>query len=69
MKTKIFKYENKNVVQVYITKSELTDNSISNQIQELKDVSCNNIVVFTTGNAETVPILKEMILHQKNIDF
>jgi hypothetical protein len=67
MKIKYFKYESKMAIQLYITIIESTDTTVLNKIEELKKQYDNNVVVFVSGTLETIPQLRQMIIHQKNL--
>ena len=66
MRTKNFKYDNKNVVQVYITKEEATNNVILDNIEKFKKENGGNVAVFIAGDTDTIPQLEQMVLHHNN---
>ena len=63
MRIKKFKHENKNVVQVYITKHEATNNLILEKIENLKTEHEGNVAVFVAGDTDTIPQLEQMVLY------
>ena len=67
MKARYFEYENEKVIQLYISNSESSDARVLDKIEEIKKEYKNNVVVFISGDKETLPSLKQMIIHQKNL--
>ena len=66
MRVKKFAYEGKKAIQIYITNLESTDTTTLNKIEEIK-AKYQNVVIFISGDVKTVPQLKNMIIHQKEI--
>ena len=67
MKARYFEYENEKVIQLYISSSESLDAKVLDKIEEIKREYKNNVVVFISGDKETLLSLKQMVIHQKNL--
>lgn len=65
MKTKKFNFENNEIVQIYINKTEQENSKIIEEISNIKS-QYSNISVFISGENETVKTIKEMLNYEKS---
>lgn len=65
MKIKKFNFQNNELVQIYINKSEYEDTKIIAEINKLKKKS-SNISIFISGEKDTIKTIKEMLNYQKS---
>ena len=65
MKIKKFNFQNNELVQIYINKSEYKDTKIIEEINQLKQQS-SNISIFISGEKDTIKTIKEMLNYQKS---
>lgn len=65
MKIKKFNFQNNDLVQIYINKSEYKDTKIIEEINQLKQ-QYSNISIFISGEKDTIKTIKEMLNYQKS---
>ena len=65
MKIKKFNFQNNELVQIYINKSEYKDTKIIEEINQLKQ-QYSNISIFISGEKDTIKTIKEMLNYQKS---
>ena len=65
MKIKKFNFQNNELVQIYINKSEYEDTKIIAEINKLKKKS-SNISIFISGEKDTVKTIKELLNYEKS---
>ena len=65
MKIKKFNFQNNELVQIYINKSEYKDTKNIAKINKLKKKS-SNISIFISGEKDTIKTIKEMLNYQKS---
>ena len=65
MKIKKFNFQNNELVQIYINKSEYKDTKIIEKINQLKQ-QYSNISIFISGEKDTIKTIKEMLNYQKS---
>ena len=65
MKIKKFYFQNNELVQIYINKSEYKDTKIIEEINQLKQ-QYSNISIFISGEKDTIKTIKEMLNYQKS---
>lgn len=65
MKIKKFNFQNNELVQIYINKSEYKDTKIIEEINQLKQ-QYSNISIFISGGKDTIKTIKEMLNYQKS---
>ena len=65
MKIKKFNFQNSELVQIYINKSEYKDTKIIEEINQLKQ-QYSNISIFISGEKDTIKTIKEMLNYQKS---
>ena len=65
MKIKKFNFQNNELVQIYINKSEYKDTKIIEEINRLKQ-QYSNISIFISGEKDTIKTIKEMLNYQKS---
>lgn len=65
MKIQKFDFENNEIVQIYINKTEQEDSKIIEEISNIKS-KCSNISVFISGENNTVKTIKEMLNYEKS---
>lgn len=65
MKIQKFNFENNEIVQIYINKTEQEDSKIIEEISNIKS-QYSNISVFISGENDTVKIIKEMLNYEKS---
>ena len=65
MKIKKFNFQNNELVQIYINKSENEDTKIIAEINKLKKKS-SNISIFISGEKDTVKTIKELLNYEKS---
>ena len=65
MKIKKFNFQNNELVQIYINKSEYKDTKIIEKINQLKQ-RYSNISIFISGEKDTIKTIKEMLNYQKS---
>ena len=65
MKIKKFNFQNNELVQIYINKSEYKDTKIIEEINQLKQ-QYSNISIFISGKKDTIKTIKEMLNYQKS---
>ena len=65
MKIKKFNFQNNELVQIYINKSEYEDTKIIAEINKLKKQS-SNISIFISGEKDTVKTIKELLNYEKS---
>lgn len=64
MKIQKFNFQNNELIQIYINKSEYKDTKIIEEISQLKK-QYSNISIFISGEKDTVKTIKEMLNYQK----
>lgn len=64
MKIQKFNFQNNELVQIYIYKSEYKDTKIIEKINQLKK-QYSNISIFISGENDTVKTIKEMLNYEK----
>ncbi len=65
MKIKKFNFQNNDLVQIYINKSEYEDTKIIEEINQLKQ-QYSNISIFISGEKDTVKTIKELLNYEKS---
>lgn len=65
MKTQKFDFENKQIIQIYISKQEQENSKIIEEINQLKK-QYSNISIFINGKDNTVKTIKEILNYEKN---
>ena len=65
MKIQKYKFEENEMLQIYINKSEQKDLRIIQEINELKK-HYSNITMFISGENETIKTIKEMLNYEKS---
>ena len=65
MKVQKFNFENNEIVQIYINKTEQEDSKIIEEISNIKS-QYFNISVFISGKNDTVKTIKEMLNYEKS---
>ncbi len=65
MKIKKFNFQNNELVQIYINKSEYEDTKNIAEINKLKKQS-SNISIFISGEKNTVKTIKELLNYEKS---
>lgn len=60
-----FNFENKQIIQIYITKEEQEKSKVIEKISELKK-RYSNIAVFISGENETIKTIKDILNYKKN---
>ena len=65
MKIKKFNFQNNELVQIYINKSEYKDTKIIEEINQLKQ-QYSNISIFISGEKDSIKTIKEMLNYQKS---
>ena len=65
MKIQKYKFEENEMLQIYINKSEQEDLKIIQEINELKK-HYSNITMFISGENKTIKTIKEMMNYEKS---
>lgn len=65
MKTQKFDFENKQIIQIYISKQEQKNSKIIEEINQLKK-QYSNISIFINGENDTIKAIKEMLNYEKS---
>lgn len=65
MKIQKYKFEENEMLQIYINKSEQKDLKIIQEINELKK-HYSNITILISGENETIKTIKEMLNYEKS---
>ncbi|MCI8470287.1 MAG: hypothetical protein HFJ35_02150 [Clostridia bacterium] len=65
MKTQKFDFENKQIIQIYISKQEQENSKIIEEINQLKK-QYSNISIFINGENDTIKAIKEMLNYKKS---
>lgn len=65
MKIQKFDFENKQIIQIYISKQEQENSRIIEEINQLKK-QYSNISIFINGENDTVRTIEEMLNYQKS---
>lgn len=65
MKIQKFDFENKQIIQIYISKQEQENSKIIEEINQLKK-QYSNISIFISGENDTVRTIKEMLNYEKS---
>ncbi len=65
MKIQKFDFENKQIIQIYISKQEQENSKIIEEINQLKK-QYSNISIFINGENNTVRTIKEMLNYEKS---
>ena len=65
MKIQKYKFEENEMLQIYINKSEKKDLKIIQEINELKK-HYSNITMFISGENKTIKTIKEMMNYEKS---
>lgn len=65
MKIQKFDFENKQIIQIYISKQEQENSKIIEEINQLKK-QYSNISIFINGENETVKTIKDMLNYEKS---
>lgn len=65
MKIQRFNFENNEIIQIYINKTDEENPKIVEQINNLKN-QFSNISIFINGENETVKTIKEMLNYEKS---
>lgn len=65
MKIQKFDFENKQIIQIYISKQEQENSKIIEEINQLKK-QYSNISIFINGENDTIKAIKEMLNYEKS---
>ena len=65
MKIQKFNFENKQIIQIYISKQEQENSKVIKEINQLKK-QYSNISIFINGENDTVKTIKEMLNYEKS---
>lgn len=65
MKIQKFNFENNEIVQIYINKTEKEDSKIIEEISNIKS-QYFNISIFISGEKNTVKTIKELLNYEKS---
>ena len=65
MKIQKFDFENKQIIQIYISKQEQENSKIIEEINQLKK-QYSNISIFINGENDTLKTIKEMLNYEKS---
>lgn len=65
MKIQRFDFENNEIVQIYINKTEQEDSKIIEEIGNIKS-QYSNISIFINGENDTVKTIKEILNYEKS---
>ena len=65
MEIQKFNFENKQIIQIYISKQEQENSKIIEEINQLKK-QYSNISIFINGENNTVKIIKEILNYEKS---
>lgn len=65
MEIQKFDFENKQIIQIYISKQEQENSKIIEEINQLKK-QYSNISIFINGENNTVRTIKEMLIYEKS---
>lgn len=65
MKIKKVNFQNNELIQIYINKSEYKDTKIIEEINQLKQ-QYSNISIFISGEKDTIKTIKEMLNYEKS---
>lgn len=65
MKIQKFYFENNEIVQIYINKTEQEDSKIIKEISNIES-QYSNISIFISGENNTVKIIKEILNYEKS---
>ncbi len=67
MKIQKFDFENKQIIQIYISKQEQKNSKIIKEIDQLKK-QYSNISIFINGENNTIKTIKEILNYEKSKD-
>lgn len=65
MKIQKFDFENKQIIQIYISKREQENSKIIKEINKLKK-QYSNISIFINGENDTIKTIKEILNYEKS---
>ena len=65
MKIQKFDFENKQIIQIYISKQEQENSKIIKEINQLKK-QYSDISIFINGENDTVKTIKEILNYEKS---
>lgn len=65
MKIQKFHFENKQIIQIYISKQEQENSKIIKEINQLKK-QYSNISIFINGENDTVKTIKQILNYEKS---
>ena len=65
MKIQKFNFENKQIIQIYISKQEQENSKIIKEINQLKK-QYSNISIFINGENDTIKTIKEILNYEKS---
>lgn len=65
MEIQKFDFENKQIIQIYISKQEQENSKIIEEINQLKK-QYSNISIFINGENDTVKTIKEILNYEKS---
>lgn len=65
MKIQKFDFENKQIIQIYISKQEQENSKIIKEIDQLKK-QYSNMSTFINGENDTLKTIKEMLNYEKS---
>ncbi len=65
MEIQKFDFENKQIIQIYISKQEQENSKIIEEINQLKK-QYSNISIFINGEDDTVKTIKEILNYEKS---
>lgn len=68
MKIQKFNFENSEIIQIYINNIEINDEKILKQINKIKSQN-SNVVLFISGENETIKTIKELLNYEKSKNF
>lgn len=66
MKIQKFDFENKPIIQIYISKQEEENSNIIEEINQLNK-QYSNVSIFINGENDTVKTIKEMLNYEKRL--
>ncbi len=65
MKIQKFNFENKQIIQIYISKQEQENSKVIKEINQLKK-QYSNISIFINGENDTIKTIKEILNYEKS---
>lgn len=65
MKIQKFDFENKQIIQIYISKQEQENSKIIKEINQLKK-QYSNISIFINGENDTIKTIKEILNYENS---